>query len=79
LRDIYVLNTTKEDWLKWADYVNKNYLIIWNNIESKESLTSDKIDLQTIVRHFEGRQFNSSVSVLVNDIGVNAHFLLKRK
>jgi hypothetical protein len=25
LRDIYVRDTTKEDWQKWSDFVNANY------------------------------------------------------
>lgn len=78
-RDIYVLNTTREDWLKWADYVNKNYPIIWTDTESDESMTIDKIDLKTVVRHFDGRQFNSSANVLVNGIGVNAHFFTEEE
>ena len=78
-RDIYVLNTTKEDWLKWADYVNNNYPVIWIDAELEESLTFDKIDLQTVVRHFDGRQFNSSAKVLVNGIGVNAHFFTEEE
>ncbi len=28
LRDIYVHNTTKEDWQIWADFVNKNYNLV---------------------------------------------------
>jgi hypothetical protein len=78
-RDIYVLNATRADWLKWANYVNNNLTLFWNDTESSYSQTLNKIDLETIVRHFDSQQFHSSARVIINDIVVNAHFFTENE
>jgi hypothetical protein len=78
-RDIYVLGTTREDWLKWANYANNNFSLTWRDAESEEDNVSNKIDLERIIRHFDSHMFVSSVRVFVSGITVNAHFFTENE
>lgn len=42
LRDIYVLNTSRIDWKRWIDFVNKNYKIEFNYFDNDGKFASSK-------------------------------------
>jgi hypothetical protein len=46
LRDIYVHNTTKDDWQIWADFVNENYKTVFHIHETE--VKSGKVNLQRV-------------------------------
>jgi hypothetical protein len=74
-RDIYVDNTTIEDWRKWVDYVNANYRISWRIFE--EESNRDKIDFDMVLKCWAGeREYWSTATVYVGNYSVNAHFFL---
>lgn len=73
LRDIYVHNTTKEDWQIWADYVNENYRTTFHIYETQ--VQQGKVDLSKIFDYWKGIHDNcSTATVFINDIQVHAHF-----
>lgn len=72
-RDIYVPNTTKEDWRIWVDYVNENYKIDWFN--GKENANQNKIDFTVILEYWNGNlDLCSTAKVFIDNIQINAHF-----
>lgn len=77
-RDIYVHNTTKEDWQIWADFVNKNYKTSFHIYDKEEK--KDKVDLTKIFDYWKGTQENcSTATVFVDNIQVNAHFFTEEE
>ena len=53
LRDIYVLDATREDWKKWVDFVNANYRVAFNDqIEEYR----DQIDFGTVPEFWDSRE-----------------------
>jgi hypothetical protein len=73
LRDIYIHNTSKEDWQVWADFVNENYKISFHIYETK--VNEDKVNLSKIFDYWCGVHDNcSTATIYIGDIQVNAHF-----
>ncbi len=73
LRDIYILNTTKEDWKIWTDFVNRNYKTSFHNYETET--TKDNIDFSTMLDYWNGERDSSGMAtVYVDNIIVNAYF-----
>lgn len=72
-RDIYILNTTKEDWKVWADFVNSNYKTSFFIHETQ--IREEKIDMNKVLDYWNGKFNNcSTASVFLGNIIVNAHF-----
>lgn len=71
--DIYVHDTSRENWETWIKYVNQNFRIEWyNGITEKDE---DKIDFKIIREFWDGNHdLNSTAKVFIDDIQVNAHF-----
>jgi hypothetical protein len=64
LRDIYVLDTTIDDWGKWIDMVNKKYSIeFW---DAKTDLRSDKIDFTTVKEYWDSNGQREIVTATIN-------------
>ena len=73
LLDIYVHNTTKEDWQIWADFVNQNYKTSFHIYDT--DAREDKVDLNKILDYWNGKHDNcSTATVFLDDIQLNAHF-----
>ena len=72
-RDIYVHDTTLDDWKKWTIFVNENYKIEFYNGQTQQ--TEIKIDFNLILNFWEYKteSVNSS-TIYLNDIKVNCHF-----
>ena len=72
-RDIYVHDTTKEDWQIWADFVNKNYKTSFHTYDRE--VRTNNVDLTQIFDYWDGLRENcSTATVYIDNIQVNAHF-----
>jgi len=72
-RDIYVKESSVDDWEKWIDWVNKNYRIDWHN--GKTEKDEPQIDFNVIKECWNGNQdLISTAKVFIDNIQVNAHF-----
>lgn len=73
LRDIYVFNTTREDWKRWVDHVNNNYKTSIHTYDKE--IYHDSIEFEIIENYWNGLyDFCSTASVCLNNINVKAHF-----
>ncbi len=73
LRDIFIPNTTREDWGKWVAYVNANYRIDWYN--GKTDKQESQIDFSVILEYWNGNHdLYSTAKVYMEAIQINAHF-----
>jgi hypothetical protein len=74
LRDIYVNDTTLEDWRKWIDFVNQNYLVKVYSATAELNF----IDFQHVKNYFKSDSDDTSgltaVIFLKTDIEINCHF-----
>ena len=73
-RDIYVLNTTKEDWHRWIEYVNTNYEVSWYADDYNSGIAVDTIDSQFINCRWDSKHCATTVSVLLGKVQINCHF-----
>lgn len=74
-RDIYILQTSLEDNLKWSDYVNANYRIEWFNglTQADES----KVNFDVIKEYWNGNHdLCSTAKVYIDKIQINNHFFV---
>ena len=72
-RDIYIKDTSKDDWEKWISFVNNNYRIEWHNPITDKLET--KIDFKVIEDNFEGNsEYVTTANVFIEEIQINAHF-----
>lgn len=72
-RDIYINNTTREDWQLWAEFVNDHYKTSFLIYETQAK--TDKVDITKAFDYWNGNHDNcSTATVFVDGIQVNAHF-----
>ena len=72
-RDLYILNTSLDDNLKWTNYVNENYRIEWFNGLTQKNDT--KIDFEVIKEFWsENHDLCSTAKVFIDKIQINNHF-----
>jgi hypothetical protein len=72
-RDIYIKDTSKDDWEKWISFVNEYYRIEWYNPIT--DILETKIDFKVIKDIFEGNsEYVTTANVFIEDIQINAHF-----
>ncbi|WP_183558824.1 hypothetical protein [Mucilaginibacter sp. SP1R1] len=75
LRDIYVLNTTRDDWYRWIEYVNSNYPVNFYNHGLDEDIQFRQIDPQAVTDRWDGKSdYNCIVIVRIKDAYLKAHF-----
>jgi hypothetical protein len=73
-RDIYVFNTTKEDWQTWADFVNKTYKARFEIFDT--TVKEGKVDLSRVFDYWNRAiEEGSSVTIFIEDIEINARFV----
>lgn len=72
LRDIYIHDFRKEDWLRWIDYANSNHKLTWLNTE--KDINEDKIDPKIITAYFDGsHDLTQSATLFIgNGVSINA-------
>ncbi|MFT3995558.1 MAG: hypothetical protein QM660_14700 [Dysgonomonas sp.] len=72
-RDLYIRNTNKEDWEKWVNYVNQNYIINWYN--GKTGIEENQINYDVIKGYLDGEHdLCSSAQIFIGKIQINCHF-----
>jgi len=72
-RDIYVLNTTKDDWKKWVDIVNERYGVEFFNGQTQT--TENKINFQAILDFWMGKtDLINGAKIKLNGIDIHCHF-----
>ena len=77
-RDIYIADTTKEDWRKWVDFVNSNYRIDWFN--GKTNQDEDKVDFNIVLEFWNGNDdLRATANVFVDHIQINSHFFIDQE
>ncbi|MCU7615605.1 hypothetical protein NZ698_00225 [Chryseobacterium sp. PBS4-4] len=76
LRDIYVLNTSREDWQKWIDFVNGNYEIEFHYCDHKGNrLTSKKIISKYVFNSWDRiNDFTNDATISIEGVIVKCHF-----
>lgn len=73
LRDIYILETNKDDWKKWVCFVNEHYHVLFSadGTETKH----DKIPWTMIEGRLSGNHHSSCrASIYIDSIIINAFF-----
>ena len=75
-RDIYVLQTTREDWQHWIWYVNRHYPVRWEAEDHLDGQELDAIDAAYIARRWDagGEALVQWANVFVENIRLNCHF-----
>lgn len=72
-RDLYILNTNKENWIKWVNYVNQHYIINWYN--GKTGIEENQINYDVIKEYFDGEHDLCSLAkIFIDKIQINCHF-----
>jgi hypothetical protein len=73
LRDIYVLNTTQQDWFKWAEHVNSKYKVEFYN-GLKQSI-ENRINIKIIEEYWAGNSnCLSSARIFIREMIVMCYF-----
>lgn len=73
LRDIVVSNTTANDWVVWADYVNANYRVTFQKHD--DSPVDDRVEMNKVFEFWESPDnVCVTANVFLNDIQLSAHF-----
>ena len=73
LRDIYIQNTTKEDWILWANYVNNHYKISF--FSASEDVSDDKINISKVFDYWNGEDdYCLSATIFLGNILVKIYF-----
>ncbi len=77
-RDIYLLETSLDDNLKWINFVNENYRIEWfNGLTQKDE---NKIDFEVVKQFWNGNHdFCSTAKVFIENIQINNHFFIDKE
>lgn len=77
-RDIYLLETSIDDNLKWINFVNENYRIEWfNGLTQKDE---NKIDFEVVKQFWNGNHdFCSTAKVFIEHIQINNHFFIDKE
>jgi len=77
-RDIYVLNTSIEDWLKWKNMVEENFKL--SVYYSKSNLMTDSIDISYIHQYWKGNGgYGASAIIDIKGMRSSATFIQRKK
>lgn len=72
-RDIYVKESSINDWEKWVEFVNKDYRIEWYNGKTEKIET--QLDFNIIKEYWDGNHdLISTAKIFIDNIQVNVHF-----
>jgi hypothetical protein len=71
LRDIYVLDATREDWRIWSDLVNTNYPV---RFLDEHLLPHDRILFAEMLKCWDGGVYLLHATFVVGDMEVKCHF-----
>jgi hypothetical protein len=84
LRDIYVKGTTRDDWEKWANFVNQNYAISYRkrDVDAKELIDNKvPIKIQEVFDYWDGPITAVSIMAVIsiNDIHIHTYLCGRRR
>jgi hypothetical protein len=75
LRDIYILNTSIEDWRNWTELVNQKYEVRF--YDGRIDQWMDQIDFRTVNAHWAGEvEPTSSAIITIGAFEINCHFFV---
>src|ERR1700743_2724377 len=79
LRDIYVHGTTKDDWVKWVDFVNQNYKVSFNPVGT--NAVENKINVNKAFENcFNSEEDDCSIAtVFIDDILIQIYFFVSEE
>ncbi|TGE20912.1 hypothetical protein [Hymenobacter metallicola] len=79
LRDIYVLDTTREDWNRWIAFVNARYPVRWEAEGHNGGAPATAINADFIARRWDaGReQLTVLAAVFLGNVQANCHFFVE--
>ncbi|GAA4929294.1 hypothetical protein [Mucilaginibacter defluvii] len=73
LRDIYVLDTTLNDWMMWAEYVNKNYIVEF--FDHNTNLSAAQLNMERVNMYWDGKlECVFSASVIIENAILKTYF-----
>ncbi|NVO30374.1 hypothetical protein [Hymenobacter lapidiphilus] len=77
LPDTYVLETTRDEWRRWADFVNSNYPVKYFPGDGHEGVEVE-INMPAVFKYWDSNDKDDSVphaSIQVGGVRVNCFFL----
>ena len=77
LRDIYVSDTTEDDWQKWMEWVQRTYPTEWFDHQTKTP--ADAVDFAAISNHWQNEnqtRLLPTLKVFLEHIPINTHFFI---
>lgn len=74
LRDIYVLDTNREDWSKWIAYVNSNYPVRWTVEDHNEDAPSAAIDAGFMAQWWDAERTSATAIISLDKVHVHCYF-----
>lgn len=78
LRDIYVFETTIEDWERWIDLVNQNYRVEFYNGFTEEK--SDQIDVGVVKQYWEGKtEMSNWATIFIYNFQIKCYFFISQE
>ena len=78
-RDIYVLNTNRDDWQKWAEYINKNHVVSWYAEKYNGSITQASINTSFIKHKWDSEHYIATSRIFLAEIQINCHFFIEAR
>ena len=82
LRDIYVLDSTIEDWKKWIDFINENYQVKFEYFDNQgNKKIESKINFYEVSKYWNNYENSISAEFLVGEVLLKCYFfqLMKLK
>ena len=78
LRDIYIHNTTIEDWKTWINYVNENYTVQFFDRSNNNKV--EKIEIEKIVQYWNKENEDGVfASIDVDGIKIMCYFTIENE
>ena len=75
LRDIYVLDSTIEDWKKWIDFINENYQVKFKYFDNQgNKKIESKINFYEVSKYWNNYENSISAEFLVGEVLLKCYF-----
>lgn len=77
-RDIYLFNSSRQEWTLLLQLLNSDYEIEWHNPKTDE--TCSKIDVEQIAEFWDGNdELISTAKIFLDDLQINFHFFTEEE
>jgi hypothetical protein len=78
LRDIYIFDTSPNDWKKWVELVNKQFRVAFYNGQTQQ--TTDRIDFEVIELLWSGKtDLLNWATVFINEFQIKCYFFARKE